>query len=75
MDEPVTKLQVDNLASIEFAHSNVKKVSHLQMAKTFHICKWISFAISTFVIIHRRNAFCSVHFHVLQLKEITIEGM
>ena len=49
MDQPVSKLQIHNL--IEFTPSNVKKFSHLQMAKTFHICKWISFAISTFVII------------------------
>ena len=27
-----------------------KRFSH-QMSKTFHICKWISFAISTFVIV------------------------
>ena len=34
----------------------VKLLSH-QMSKTFHICKWISSAISTFKSDVRRNAF------------------
>ena len=58
MEKPVSKLQVHNLASIEFAHSNVKNVSLLQMAKTFHICKWISFAISTFNILEKMAPAC-----------------
>ena len=58
MDQPVSKLQVHNLVSIEFAHSNVKKFSHLQMAKSFHICKWIYFAISNFVIIEEMAPAC-----------------
>ena len=34
-----------------------KHFSH-QMPKTFHICKWISFAISTFVIVEEMLSCC-----------------
>ena len=58
MDQPVSKLQVHNLVLIEFAHSNVKTFPHLKLTRTFHICKWISFAISTFVIIEEMAPAC-----------------
>ena len=52
---PVHKLQVCKVVSIECVpsndRSNGKFFSHLQIPKSFYIFKWISFAISIFVII------------------------
>ena len=47
----IHKLQVCKAVSIEFVLSKRQKSFRDQMAKNFHICKWISFAISTFVIL------------------------
>ena len=49
--KPGSKLQVSKLVLTEFSTLNSKFFSHLKTAKSFHICKWMSFGISTFVII------------------------
>jgi hypothetical protein len=46
MDWPVCKLQVYIFVLIEFAPP---ECFSRQVSKTFHICKWMSFAISTFI--------------------------
>ena len=67
MDWPNGKLQVCKFVSIEFAPQIEKKKLHLQMIKSFHICKWINFAISTFVIIEEMTsaAVCLIFFCLL----------
>ena len=53
MDWPVLKLQFCKAVLIEFALSKYQKVFQV---KWQNICKWISFAISTFVIIEEMDS-------------------
>ena len=51
LDWPVHKLQVCILVLIEFAPPEWQNIFQNKCQNNFHICKWISFAISTFVIV------------------------
>ena len=48
MDWAVCKLQ---FVLIEFAPPEWQNIFHVKCKKTFHICKWMSFAISTFIVV------------------------
>ena len=51
MNLPIRKLQFRKSFSIKFVRIQMAKSFPQQTSKQIHICKWISFAISTFVLV------------------------